>query len=494
MKWIYIILLLLFGVYSTMAQYGIDSSFEGNSTILHNNPQIKLVRNTNIQSQDKIFCYGRISTSVDSGQLFRLSKEGNIDNTFNYPGGVFIVINKVTSFKDTTFCIGNIETGVNKLRVLKLLPNGKPDSSFANNGFAISEGRYFYKYAGISRLQSGKLLISAETWNTEVAVRRYNLDGSADSSFGNQGSLGAYVLPSHPLLDPLYYPMVNDIGLTQQGKIIVGFDAKYKTVGGYPFSVARLLPNGSLDSTYGDGGIAWAAMGGLSYCKAMRMLPNDKVLLAGYSDSITVVRFDTAGKLDPTFGNNGKTKVASAKLTCVYLLPNGKILLAGTDDTAMVIYRLQENGALDVSFGQDGCFKYRIEEDGINEIEHIAVQSDGKILISGHSSNEYIGGAFHPFLLRLKRNANDYDNEVVGDWSLFPNPATDYLTIQNNTGNTEPVQIRLSDMSGKLLYTSAAMVITGSYKLPLTAYASGVYVIGLYQNGKVVFAQKVVKW
>lgn len=115
---------------------------------------------------------------------------------------------------------------------------------------------------------------------------------------------------------------------------------------------------------------------------------------------VIVVRFDPFGILDQTFGNNGIVLLDGGDYDRGYGLDldsQGNILVTGvrtqpdTDDPDydIPVYRLDPNGVLDMSFGNNGVAIY---DGGIREqCYDLVVQCDDTILITGHNSNSDVG-------------------------------------------------------------------------------------------------------
>ncbi|MEA3478344.1 MAG: T9SS type A sorting domain-containing protein [Bacteroidota bacterium] len=166
------------------------------------------------------------------------------------------------------------------------------------------------------------------------------------------------------------------------------------------FSLRTIAQPGSLDNTFGTGGVAI----GPSYpsddrSQDMLIQPDGKILLGGYSDSGTssdfsIARYNADGTPDNNFGTNGIVFIDlgtdSDWCWSIALQADGKILMGGTvyhqfttnNDFALV--RLNSNGTADITFGTGGIVTTDIEglwDDGYD----VALQADGKILLGGEA-------------------------------------------------------------------------------------------------------------
>lgn len=131
--------------------------------------------------------------------------------------------------------------------------------------------------------------------------------------------------------------------------------------------VQRELPNGTLDPSFGAGGVAVFPIGKNAYADAITLQTNGDIVVAGTGRSpvtgtlsLATVRLTPNGRLDATFGNNGIAVLpvgSNAVADSVALLPNGQLIIGGTATTStnhFVAARLNANGTLDTSYGTDG--------------------------------------------------------------------------------------------------------------------------------------------
>ena len=144
--------------------------------------------------------------------------------------------------------------------------------------------------------------------------------------------------------------------LQPDGKIVLVGDSDFRV------AVARLNPNGSLDTTFSGDGRLTFSWGPIGRATAVLVLPNGKLLVAGFSGpeggNMQVARLTASGALDTSFGTGGKAAVdfgGDDFGSAMARHANGRILLAGRSTTAgAVVARLRSNGVLDPDFGGDG--------------------------------------------------------------------------------------------------------------------------------------------
>ncbi len=112
-----------------------------------------------------------------------------------------------------------------------------------------------------------------------------------------------------------------------------------------PLCAARYNTDGTLNTSFGSGGIRVTSIGiGNDYVTAMTLQSDDKLILAGHCAvsgqlDFCAVRFTAAGALDTPFGTSGKLTTAISNgatpatsndmLATIALQPDGKLHLAG---------------------------------------------------------------------------------------------------------------------------------------------------------------------
>jgi uncharacterized delta-60 repeat protein len=180
------------------------------------------------------------------------------------------------------------------------------------------------------------------------------------------------------------------MAIQSNGDIVVAGWAKDPRTGEQDFMVARYNLDGSLDTTFGNAGIALTPIGRLnSSAWALAIQPDGKIVAGGssayygakqqqYSEA-ALVRYNTDGTLDTTFGGSKTPGIAlsttAQPITCLALETNGEIATAGNKQVAL----FTSHGALDTTFGQGGVVSLNVYE-----VHAIAIQpTDGKIVAAG---------------------------------------------------------------------------------------------------------------
>lgn len=184
--------------------------------------------------------------------------------------------------------------------------------------------------------------------------------GDLDASFGTNG----FARPTLPGTTTIH-----DAALQRDGKIVIVGDVAPPVpgTGNRNVVVIRLNPNGSLDTTFTGDGIAIVDYGGNDYAHAVLITADDKILLAGNRYDIftaaldpALARFNSDGSLDATFGQGGIASFSAfdPNLNSLVELSGGRFVAGGLSyngtnyDFAM--FAVGSNGALDTTFGTNG--------------------------------------------------------------------------------------------------------------------------------------------
>ncbi len=256
---------------------------------------------------------------------------------------------------------------------VRLQPDGQFDFSFGNNNLGVVyiensiAGGYYNHCYSIALQNDGKIVMggpsNASTYSPPYyfAAARLTPNGQPDESFGGYNSIPGTMYISQPIAGPTgQQDICNSIALQSDGKIVMGgLSVQIGTGENFSFGVARLLPNGHLDQSFGGPNAGYTSQPGTLFlfsiaggngdeCKSVFIQPDGKIVLGGWSNPpglencFAVARLELNGALDKTFGGyNGQTpgttyasyiKEFNIANTCFSgaFSPDGKIILGGT--------------------------------------------------------------------------------------------------------------------------------------------------------------------
>lgn len=236
---------------------------------------------------------------------------------------------------------------------------------------------------------------STPATTTDFVLTRYQVDGSPDPSFGDAGKV------TFDFTGTGNNDQINAITLQPDGKIVVAGSADAG------FALARFQPDGTLDPSFGDAGKVTTIVGGIfSQGNAAALQPDGAIVVVG--DAITENGFDFAvarylpdGSLDPSFGQGGTVTsdffAGLDKAHALALQPDGKLVVSGQvrggggASAASTVVRYLPDGSLDPGFGSGGKVITDVGGRNISEARAVAVQADGKIVTAGNVSSQSAG-------------------------------------------------------------------------------------------------------
>ena len=223
----------------------------------------------------------------------------------------------------------------------------------------------------------------------DFGVAKYLDDGTLDPSFGTGGRFSFGV--------PDFADDADAVAIQSDGRIVVAGNSSRDAITN--MTVARLASGGSLDSTFGAGGVMTVShTSGVMRGRDLALQPDGKIVVVGETSGpadadFTVVRLNVDGSLDSSFGAGGIVTTTFASPSAdvgraVALQSDGKIVVAGSTTAvgrsryAMARYKV--DGSLDATFGDDGLVITALS--AIHDAGNtIAIQSDGKLVVAGSS-------------------------------------------------------------------------------------------------------------
>jgi len=274
--------------------------------------------------------------------------------------------------------------------------DGSLDKSFNGTGKVITTvGDGDCKAEGLALQSDGKIVVAGYSFKpsgkdrAEFTVLRYNPDGTLDSGFGESGKVTSEIGGSSD--------SANSVALQDDGKIVVAGDTL--APGNNDFAVARYNANGSLDTSFNGTGKATADFSQIDYGRSVAVQGDGKIVVAGDAErgdhrTFAVARFNANGTPDTSFNKTGKVTTdfggGKAEARGVAVQSDGKIVVAGlasTDGTEkFALVRYNLDGTLDTSFGGTGKVLTLVGISGSNATA-MALQGDGKIVVVGYAVN-----------------------------------------------------------------------------------------------------------
>jgi uncharacterized delta-60 repeat protein len=296
---------------------------------------------------------------------------------------------------------------------------GQLDPTFGDGGFALfnpTSGEDF-AFSGVAQPDGKLITIDGGGDYTHSTLMRINTDGSLDTTFGENGIATFDRSPKGEQL--------NDIMLTPDGHILMaGYENTDTFVTGY---VRRLNADGSLDTTFGDGGTVTFDFNSTergTMLSKLAMTSDGRILVEGKQfndngESVGLARLNSDGSFDTTFGDGGKIEFGQAAINSMnqmVVAPNGSIFIAGSQyhfdannvdiSTAMVM-KLNADGTPDTSFGTGGTVRTSLG--GMASFfNSLALDADGRLVLAGFVNNgpDDMGNAEQGSVIRLNTDGS----------------------------------------------------------------------------------------
>ncbi|HEX3096266.1 MAG TPA: Ig-like domain repeat protein [Usitatibacter sp.] len=280
-----------------------------------------------------------------------------------------------------------------RLTVQRLNANGTPDTTFGTGGTTIATLDGPTEEANAVAIQpDGKIVVGGigqlgGSSFSDSLFMRFNADGSIDTTFGTNGKARVAMSTGNDL--------VKAIALQPDGKIV---GAGYGDVSSSQVSimVTRLNANGAVDTTFGTSGVATTSIGAtISNGNALALQIDGKIVVGGKwfnpgngTDDFALVRYNTDGTLDSSFGTGGVVTTDMGnhnRIFALTLLPSGKIAVAGEWGGAFTVGQYLPSGTLDTSFGTNGTVFAPVNAEA-DVAYSIVRRSDGKLWVAGDGS------------------------------------------------------------------------------------------------------------
>ncbi len=318
------------------------------------------------------------------------------------------------------------------------------DPTYGNGGKVITSFGIEAPATDLALQSDGKAVVVGYNYNGSAnwVIARYNTDGSLDSSFGTNGIVIQNFGFSNAALA---------VRIQTDGKIVVaGSDQNTST---HPWTVGRYNTNGTLDTTFGNNGIAIPSINGSDQVKltALTLQSDGKIITAGYRDydAAIVVRQNPDGSLDQTFGNGG---IVAATLDggfertrSVTLQTDGKIVIFGDGGNAdLFTYRFNTDGSIDTTFGSNGLVTESFGASAGATYHGLAIQpTDGKIV---ETAGYFPASGSHVRTYVIRYNPDGTHDSSFGSGGYVLNP---FATVS------------IQDASSSLFFQSDGKIVLG---------------------------------
>lgn len=167
-------------------------------------------------------------------------------------------------------------------------------------------------------------------------------------------------------------------------------------------ALARLTPAGRLDPTFGNGGRVVTDLGANDYAFDLAIGSDGGIVVVGERssseiDRVFVLRYRPGGTLDPRFAGDGSAVIGFGRrfqtANAVAITPAGRIVIAGSTSNGITsrsaVARFLRDGRLDDTFGGDGRVTTDVSPSG-EQLTDVLIQLDGKIVAVGWAEGSLV--------------------------------------------------------------------------------------------------------
>ena len=387
----------------------LDTTFDGETgtngngivtTDVGNNLDYDEANSVTVQTDGKIVVAGRVYLGGPNDfAIARYNTNGSLDTTFSTDGKATADMN-LNDYAESVVVQSDGKvvaagwTNVKDFAVVRYNANGTLDTTFGTDGkLTTVVSNEEARLDSMAMQPNGQIVIvgyGGFDGSDDVAMVRYNINGSLDTTFDVDGIVTTNIGTRSSTDEAL------NIAVQPDGKtVVVGYN---RTGNRDDFAVTRYNTNGALDTTFdGDGKVTTNVVANRSaWASSAAIQADGKIIVVGTTDQggfndFAVVRYNTNGTLDTTFGTNGKvtTDIGTNHddATSIAIQADGKVIVAGNslinNYWDFTVVRYNANGTLDSNFGTGGKVSTSTGDD--DRAESVAIQADGKIVLAGYS-------------------------------------------------------------------------------------------------------------
>jgi uncharacterized delta-60 repeat protein len=325
--------------------------------------------------------------------------------------------------------------------------NGSLDTTFSGDGKVKTSFGNPSEALGVTIQNDGKIIVVGQTctpqpeWICNMAIARYNANGSLDTTFSGDGKQSV----DFGGLDNGSY---GGVVVLPTGKIVVA--GRMYNGSNSDFALYRLHANGALDTTFSGDGRVNTGFGPATneHTFGLALQPDNKIVLVGQACDASwgncdfaLARYNANGTLDATFSGDGRQRTnfgANEYANAIELQADGKIIVAGRKEAAggcnFALARYNTNGTPDTTFSGDGKTATFLPSTtcGWWQFLGLGIQSTGKIVIGGSLGPD----GSKDFMLVRYTTAGALDTTFSEDGKALTdfggNDSADALAIQSN--------------------------------------------------------------
>ncbi len=467
------------------ANGSLDKTFDGDGKLTGFLRQGYTIYNSMaVQTDGKVVVAGYAwNGSNNDFAMARYNTDGSLDNTFSSDGkqttsfGANDYANSVVIQNDGKIVAAGYTISDNSSFALaRYNTDGSLDNTFSGDGkqttrFSPSSDNFANSVA----LQSnGKIIVAGYTntgagSNNDIAVARYNSNGSLDNTFSSDGKQTTDISSSDDF--------GNSVAIQTNGKIVVAGRTWNGT--NSDFALVRYNNDGNLDYTFDSDGKQTTDFGfSEDYANSIALQPDGKIVVAGHNGDFTmykiaIARYNADGKLDPTFSSDGMQVtdfgLSDASANSVAIQTDGKIVTGGSSNNHFALAWFKADGSPDNSFSNNG-----IQVTGVSaaedKIQGIVI-ANNKLYAAGYGTYPATLGVVTRYLLH-ENKAPTVSIISPTNNATYAAPAT--ITINATAADVDGIIHSVKFYNGS---TYLKTVFASPYTYTLSNLPAGTYLL-----------------
>jgi uncharacterized delta-60 repeat protein len=497
-----------------------------------------------LQSDGKIVAAGQYAASGDDSRIavLRFNADGSIDTGFGDEGltitslsGYYDIVRDMALLQDGRIVVtGDTQGGINDTRrsfINCYTTTGILDKNFGSDGVVIVTTKEVADINAIAIAKDNKIVIGGSySIYDNTILYKYNLDGTLDLSFGDNG------FAQMSFDNSIIYNLVNDITITQNNEIVTaGYIQNSGSNTNRKSLVGKFSSNGFPDSSFGTNGYSIVNYSNTNlFANAISLNNNGNVIITGdsYDNKVSacfIAGLKENGSIDSSFGTNGITFTEFVGpgdiLNAIALQEDGKIVVTGyslyqnfPDYRYYVIlgryegYSIEKNKYVKIKkwlhrhgFTWDdwpgkNINYYSVQRSGngsaFNEIARLFNRNNSAIAeqYSYEDAAPLSGSNYYRLAVVSADGSTAYSNIIaidnnVNTVKIYPNPVRNALQVEGLPA-TEKTKLTITDFSGNT--RMSVQVTTKNYSWNVSQLRQGNYILKVESKGMVV-TKKFVK-
>ena len=388
---------------------------------------LEIAHGVAIQADGRIIVAG---DNYDDVKVARYLSDGRLDPTYDTDGkrsigGLGGAINAIALQPDGKLVLLGYHIAPNvdfvdfRMAFFRLNPDSTEDASFGAGGRVVLDLIGGNAGEGVALQADGRIVGAGRDLEGIQSIVRLWPDGSIDA--GGHQALGF----DEPGFRPGSIESAGAMAMQTDGKLVVAGEVSNAERTESDAVLARFLPDGRPDASFGRYGRVSFGLGTFNGARALAVQPDGRIVAAGYfrtgrTVNFMVARFNANGTADSTFALLGQNVVdfmgGDDWGWALALAPDGKIVVAGEAfngaRTVFGVARFNDDGTPDLSFDVDGKQLIEFAAGPTHWATSVVVQPDGKIVLAGQVGSDF-------GLLRLSAAGGIDGAFGTGGWSII---------------------------------------------------------------------------